>query len=88
MSELITTVTTKGQVTIPSEIRKLLGVRPKDKVSFRVDNGEVKLARISNTLESAFGAVKPLRRPEDFTKRVREAKEERAAKALRKLRGG
>ena len=30
-------VSPKGQVTIPVEIRRLLGVKPKDKVVFRVE---------------------------------------------------
>ena len=77
-AEFITSVTTKGQVTLPSPVRKVLGVRPKDKVSFRIEDGEVKLVPLANTLESAFGAVRPLRSPEDFEKRVRDAKEARA----------
>lgn len=30
-----TTVTSKGQVTIPKEVRELLGIAPGDKVDFR-----------------------------------------------------
>ncbi|MBC7333786.1 MAG: type II toxin-antitoxin system PrlF family antitoxin [Actinobacteria bacterium] len=43
MNELITTVTKKGQVTIPSEIRKLLGLKVKDKVVFKINNSKVLL---------------------------------------------
>ena len=37
MQNFETTLTEKGQVTIPQEIRKLLGLRPKDKVRFEVE---------------------------------------------------
>ncbi len=76
----ITTVTEKGQVTIPNEIRKALGIRPKDKIRFTLDDGTVRLTLVSVTLESAFGAVRPLAQPEDFDKRVAETKAERAQK--------
>ena len=37
-----TTVTIKGQVTIPKSVRELLGLKPGSKVSFvRSDSGEV-----------------------------------------------
>lgn len=81
----ITTVTQKGQVTIPREVREYLGVGPRDKVTFRIDRGEVKIERLEGTLESAFGAVRPLGKSADFRKQIREAKEERAEKAARKL---
>ncbi len=84
MGETMTTMTKKGQVTIPAEVRKLLGVKPKDKVSFRIEHGEVKLARAASTLEAAYGAVQPLKRPEDFEGLVRAAKDEHAGRAVKK----
>jgi len=64
----IRTVTAKGQVTIPAEIRRLLGVGPHGRVAFIVEEGRVTLAPGSGpmTLEDTFGAVRPRRRPEDF----------------------
>lgn len=42
-----TTVTTKGQVTVPQPIRKKLGLNPGDTVRWVVlDNGEVKIKRV------------------------------------------
>jgi len=42
MKEIVSTITSKGQVTIPAEIRKHLGVRQGDKVSFVIaDTGDV-----------------------------------------------
>ena len=40
-------ITTKGQVTIPQKLRKFLGVRPGDKISFEVnDDGKVLIKKI------------------------------------------
>jgi AbrB family looped-hinge helix DNA binding protein len=64
--EHIMNVTSKGQVTIPVEIRKLLGVKPEGKVAFRVVEGRVELAPVTMSLEDTFGAVTPRKRPEDF----------------------
>ena len=42
-----TTVTTKGQVTIPKPVRDLLGLRPGSRVSFhRTDEGRVELVPV------------------------------------------
>jgi len=84
MGGMITTMTTKGQVTIPAEVRKMLGVKPRDKVSFRIEHGEVKLTRVASTLEAAYGAIQPLKRPEDFEGLVSAAKEEHAARIVKK----
>ena len=52
------TVTIKGQVTIPREIRHRLGVKPGDRVRFReLENGVV-IERQDNRVEAPFGAFK------------------------------
>jgi AbrB family looped-hinge helix DNA binding protein len=63
-----TTLTQKGQVTIPIEVRKAMGLRPRDKVRFEydADSGVAVLRRASFGLADAYGAVAPKRRPEDF----------------------
>jgi len=44
MKEIVSTVTSKGQVTIPAEVRRHLGVAQGDKLSFVIsDGGEVAL---------------------------------------------
>jgi len=43
VKEYIRTVTTKGQVTISAEIRRLLEVEPGDKVVFRVREGTIEV---------------------------------------------
>lgn len=52
------TVTVKGQVTIPREIRHRLGVKPGDRVRFReLENGVV-IERQDNRIDAPFGAFK------------------------------
>jgi antitoxin PrlF len=70
MKESLATITSKGQVTIPAEVRKALGLKPRDKIAFLLDQGEVRIKPSSSTLRLGFGAVKPLKKPEDF-KRLR-----------------
>ncbi len=63
-----TTITQKGQVTIPIEVRRALGLKPRDKVEFELDIEEktVKLRPASSKVERWFGSVTPKKRPEDF----------------------
>lgn len=64
--EYIRTVTTKGQVTIPVDIRRALDMNPGDKIIFRLADDTVELQPAPMSLEDTFGAVPPQRRPEDF----------------------
>ncbi len=45
--ELTSTVTSKGQATIPKTIREALGIRSGDRVAFRPRNGRVEIVRVS-----------------------------------------
>lgn len=56
----ITTVTQKGQVTIPSEMRLLLGIRPYGRVGLKIGDGFVKIEPVEDILDMA-GDVKPIR---------------------------
>ena len=44
----LSTVTQKGQATIPAEIRKQLDLHPGDKIAFEVTDGEVIIRKISS----------------------------------------
>jgi AbrB family looped-hinge helix DNA binding protein len=52
------TLTTKGQVTIPAEVRRQLGLKPGDRVAFIVNADEVRLVRQETRVEAAFGLCK------------------------------
>lgn len=64
------TITQKGQVTIPIEVREYLRVQPNDRIAFEIqDDGQVVIQKPSIlTLDDVFGAVTPRNRPEDFKK--------------------
>ncbi len=85
MKEITTTITQRGQVTIPAEVRRALGVKPRDKVAFTIEDDGVRLAPASFSLESVYGSVTPSKRPEDFNEISRIAKEARAEKTAREL---
>lgn len=87
MRSVISTITTKGQVTIPAEVRRHLGVASHDQVAFVIDGDRVSLEPVAFNLESAFGSVKPTTRPEDFDALIIKAKTERGKGLLAKLRG-
>jgi AbrB family looped-hinge helix DNA binding protein len=85
MREMLSSVSPKGQVTLPAEIRKLLGVKPKDKVAFQVEGGQVTITPVRYTLESVMGSVEPATRTEDFERVSRDAREDHAARTAAKL---
>ena len=55
---LSSSVTTKGQVTIPAELREKLGIKPGDRVGFVEINGKVEIQRQENRISAAFGIIK------------------------------
>jgi antitoxin PrlF len=85
MREYVTTITQRGQVTIPAEVRRILGAGPRDKIAFRVEGNVVQLAPVEFTLDQVFGSVTPIQRPEDFEELSRIAKEEKAERTYREM---
>ena len=83
--ELVRVVTQKGQVTIPVEIRRELGIEPSDRVTFYLEEGRVYLSAEAETLESAYGAVKPLQQPEDFQRLRDQAIEDHVDQTLQEI---
>lgn len=86
MKEIMAATTQRNQVTIPAEVRRLLGLKPRDKVTFTIeDTGTVRLAPSRFTLESVFGSVQPPGEPQDIDGLIRDAKDEKAEQTLREL---
>ncbi len=83
MKEVVSTITSKGQVTLPVEVRRHLGVGATDKTAFVIsDEGQVHLraARYA-TVESLRGAAGWLKRPVSKEEMLQIAHEDaRAAK--------
>jgi AbrB family looped-hinge helix DNA binding protein len=65
MKEIIATVTSKGQVTIPAEVRKRLGIKTNDKIAFAIDtegNVSLRVPRYPD-IASLRGAAGSLSKP-------------------------
>ena len=54
----IATMTSKGQTTIPKEIRDHLNLKPGDKIAYTIENGEV-VIRAKNLHPSALLGILP-----------------------------
>ncbi len=52
-------LTVKGQVTIPADLREQLGLQPGDKVGFAKEGDHIILFRKENIIEAAFGIGHP-----------------------------
>ncbi len=78
------TITQRGQVTVPAEVRRLLNVSAGDQIEFLVEDGQVTLAHPEFTLETVFGSVQPWWQPEDIDEAIRDAKEEHRQERLRR----
>lgn len=60
------TITRKGQVTIPKPLRDELGLNLGDRISFHLRGKEIILKPVLRTILDLEGTVQPKRRPEDF----------------------
>ena len=61
--EFVSSVSPKGQITLPLAIRTRLGVKPKDKIVVRIEGEEIKLHKIHSSLEASFQAIPALSQP-------------------------
>jgi AbrB family looped-hinge helix DNA binding protein len=58
MQKRVGVVTRKGQVTIPAEFRKALGIKEGDKVALSLEEGEVRLAPSESVVTRTAGIFK------------------------------
>ncbi len=54
-----TSITSKGQVTIPRDIRRMLGLKPGDRVTFVADGDKAILTPVHGDVLSLKGVLKP-----------------------------
>jgi len=69
---MITTVTTKGQVTIPVAIRNKYGIHPNDRVDFSTEGDRIILVPVK-TLQEFRGAVTGSGDPDEERQTAKEA---------------
>ncbi len=84
MKQVVASITDRGQVTVPAEVRKLLGATLRGKLVFEIDGQEVRL-RVPMTLEQIAGSIPPLHHPEDFKAIERAAKDDHVERVVRKM---
>lgn len=61
----VTAVTSKGQVTIPNQVRRVLGIRQGSRIAFRVqgDHAELRIvAQPAEVVGDGFGLLKSRKR--------------------------
>lgn len=81
MKEVLSTVTSKGQVTIPVEIRRVLGLAPHEKVAFILEADQVRLARRGSVVARTAGMLRT-NRPPLTAEELREAAERAIAEEV------
>lgn len=84
MKEFVATISSKGQATIPVEVRRRLGVGASDKVVFILtDEGTVELRPARFTLESVLGSIPALpTESDDLDREIAEAGEAAIAERI------
>ncbi|MFA5809719.1 MAG: type II toxin-antitoxin system PrlF family antitoxin [Thermoleophilia bacterium] len=74
------TLTSKGQTTIPNQIRKQMGLKAGDGLVYSIEGDRIVVRPVKGTLLDAYASVKPKQRPEDFSRVRRQARGKRAAR--------
>src|SRR5262245_32423155 len=82
--QVVGKLSSKSAVTLPVEVRRFLGVKPKGRVIFQIRDKTVELKPVM-TLEQAMGSVPPLSPPKDWKELQEEVKEERVERFIAKM---
>ena len=61
--QIITTVTQKGQVTLPKKMREILGINEYDKVLVEADKDHIKIKPTEDILDLAGKYKKKMKKP-------------------------
>ncbi|MGH2557971.1 MAG: AbrB/MazE/SpoVT family DNA-binding domain-containing protein [Thermomicrobiales bacterium] len=78
----VTSLTRKGQLTIPKHVRDALGFKPFDKIEVELVEGEARLRKARLSLEEIAGSVPAIDIP--IEEAIRLAKDERALRKFGK----
>jgi AbrB family looped-hinge helix DNA binding protein len=81
MREITSTLSSKGQVTVPVEVRRYLGIKEGDKLSFVIeDEGTVRIeAPRYRNVASLRGAAGSLEKPLNWEETLKIAREDHLA---------
>src|SRR5438128_216720 len=78
MTKRLAPITRKGQVTIPAEIRRTLGLKQGDKVAFKLEGKEARIVPAPSPVDESFQVVPALKPPRSW-KEIEEIAHEEAA---------
>lgn len=82
MKEILRSVSVKGQVTLPVEVRRVLGIAPRGKVAFAIDGGEVHVKGARSPVDETFQAVPALKKKLTWDELRRIAQDDAAEEAV------
>jgi AbrB family looped-hinge helix DNA binding protein len=85
MREFWASVTERGQVTIPAEVRAAIGLQGRGKVIFVMEDGHVAIRKV-RSLSEIFGSVPALKKPMSWSEMQEAAHEELAQDVVRRMR--
>jgi len=81
MKEQLTKLTRKGQITVPAEVRRALGLERGDKVAIAVDGDRAYLRPVRSVADMTFGVLSSRGHPPDVRGEREVAMEEIAENA-------
>lgn len=82
-----TTLTRKGQITIPIAVREALGLQEGDRIEFVLDNGSARLVPLRSVVDRTLGAFKTDAKPLTAEELRRAAEEAIAEDVIRRMSG-
>ena len=86
MPQATTRLTSKGQVTIPVHVRRALGLKPRDRVAFTLEDGVATVRKAESVVDRWAGALKGSDiGPLDFKKLRREFEDAMARNVRREM---
>jgi antitoxin PrlF len=60
MKEYLSSVSTKGQITLPAELRRRLGINPRDKVALAIEDETLVVRPAQSGLRAGFMSIPAL----------------------------
>ncbi|NJD76770.1 MAG: AbrB/MazE/SpoVT family DNA-binding domain-containing protein [Candidatus Methanoperedens sp.] len=69
------TISSKGQIVIPTKIRKQFGLKKGEKLIIKVEDRNIKLIPKTVDITTLVGSVKPVFTKEEVRKKIREMRE-------------
>ena len=78
MPKYVSSISSKGQVTVPQEIRRRIGVSPGDRIEFLIENGRTVIRPLrgeGNPFAKYKGALKAFRSRTEINAWIREMRD-------------